>query len=419
MLDSLQEIMAQLRRNKLRTALTGLSVSVGIFLLVFLLGAGNGLIHAFENNSGDMALDVVRVRPGTTGIPYDGLERGRQIEFDNRDIELTRRAFPSRVQESVGELSQSGVSVRYGDKNVSGTLNGCFPENRDINKLKLLYGRYINEIDLKESRKSLVIGEKAAKELFGRPADGLGKAVRVDGNVFRLVGIYSDRGKMGGMEGHVPFTTLQTIYKKGTNVESLTLRTQDVDTEAADSAFRSDLRHTLGKQHRFSPADERALWIWNTTTGALESARAMNILRTALWVVGLLTLLSGVVGISNIMLITVKERTREFGIRKALGARPWQILRGVLLESVIITAFFGYIGLVAGVAATEYLNIIAGTQSITVTEDMTMHVFLDPTVDIGVALQSLGVLIVAGLAAGFFPARKAVKVKPVTALNAK
>ncbi len=419
MFDSLQEIMAHLRRNKLRTALTGLSVSVGIFLLIFLLGAGNGLIHAFEHNSGNFALDVVNVWPGTTEKAFDGLEKGRQVKFDNRDIGLMRRAFPDRVTDALGEISQSGVVITYGNKTLSGTLTGYYPDNRDINKVTLLYGRYLNDIDITERRKSLVLGEKSARELFGVAKNAVGKAVKTDASVFRVVGVYSDKGQMGGMEGHVPFTTLQTIYNRGTDVPKLTMRTRDVDTRESDSLFRADLRYVLGKQHRFATDDESALWIRNATTGAQEHNKAMGILTNALWVIGLLTLLSGVVGISNIMLITVKERTREFGIRKALGARPWQILRSVLLESVIITAFFGYLGLVAGVAATEYLNIVAGTQSITVVEDMQMHVFLNPTVDLRIALQALGVLIIAGLAAGFFPARKAVKVKPVTALNAK
>lgn len=418
MYDSLLEIWAGLKRNKLRTALTGLSVSVGIFLLIVLLGAGNGLIHAFENNSGQWAMDLVRVWPGMTSRPYGGLESGREIKFDRRDIELSGRDFPDRVTAVGAQNSQSGVTVVNGTEVQSASFTGVFPDYRDMSRVKLLAGRYINRPDLVNSRKVMVIGEKAARELFGSADKAVGKMLKADGNMFRVIGIYSDRGQWGSMEAHVPFTTLQTIYNKGKDVQSLMLRVSGVDGEESSEAFNKDYRRALAARHCFDPEDDRAVWLWNTSVGAKESAMAMGMLRKALWIVGLFTLLSGVVGISNIMLITVKERTREFGIRKALGARPASILRSVLLESVIITAFFGYVGLVAGVAATEYMNVVAGSQTVKVA-GMEMEVFKDPTVDMPVALQALAVLVAAGLVAGFVPARKAVRVKPVEALNAR
>ena len=417
MWDSLQEIFANLRRNKLRTALTGLSVSVGIFLLIVLLGAGNGLIHAFEHNAGNMALDVVRLWPGFMSKPYDGLGQGHTVRFDNRDLRLTSAGFPGRVLRSTGELSQGSVRVTAGSENATGELRGVFADYADMNKVVVTDGRFVSPLDLSERRKVMVVGRKTAADLFVDARRAVGRLVVADSTVFRIVGVYADRGQMGSMTAYVPFTTLQLIYNKGVNVESILMRTRGVDTEEADETFRADLRRSMGALHRFSPDDESAIWIYNSTTGAKESAKAMGVLRTALWLVGLLTLLSGVVGISNIMLITVKERTHEFGIRKALGARPWSILRSVLLESVIITALFGYVGLVLGVVATEYMNVVAGQQTVTVA-DLEMPVFLDPTVDLGVALRALAVLIVAGLLAGFVPARKAVRVKPIEALRA-
>ncbi len=417
MLDSLQEILANLRRNKLRTALTGLSVSVGIFLLIVLLGAGNGLIHALEHNSGNMALDVVSIWPGFTSKPYDGWGKGRRVRIDNRDLRLAGSRFPDQVIRSTGTLSQSNVTVIAGNKNANGWFTGVFPEYADINRVSLVAGRFVSPLDLRERRKVMVVGKKTAEELFDQAVRAVGRTVVVDSMAFRIVGVYSDRGRMGSMEAYIPLTTLQLVYKKGTDLENIRLRTRGVDTDEADSAFRNGMLRSLSVLHRFAPDDERAVWIYNMTTGAKENAKAMSMLRTSLWVVGLLTLLSGVVGISNIMLITVKERTHEFGIRKALGARPWSILRSVLLESVIITTLFGYVGLVLGVAATEYMNAVAGRQTVTVA-DMEMPVFLDPTVDLGVALRALAVLIVAGLLAGFVPARKAVRVKPIEALRA-
>ena len=413
----MQEIFANLRRNKLRTALTGLSVSVGIFLLIVLLGAGNGLIHAFEHNAGNMALDVVRLWPGFMSKPYDGLGQGHTVRFDNRDLRLTSAGFPGRVLRSTGELSQSSVRVTADSENATGELRGVFADYADMNKVVVTDGRFVSPLDLSERRKVMVVGRKTAADLFGDARRAVGRLVVADSTVFRIVGVYADRGQMGSMTAYVPFTTLQLIYNKGVNVESILMRTRGVDTEEADETFRADLRRSMGALHRFAPDDESAIWVYNSTTGAKESAKAMGVLRTALWLVGLLTLLSGVVGISNIMLITVKERTHEFGIRKALGARPWSILRSVLLESVIITALFGYVGLVLGVVATEYMNAAAGQQTVTVA-DLEMPVFLDPTVDLGVALHALAVLIAAGLLAGFVPARKAVRVKPIEALRA-
>lgn len=417
MFDDLGEIWTHLKLNKLRTALTGLSVSVGIFLLITLLGSGNGLINAFKANRGGMAMDVVKVYPGITDEAYGGWEKGREIQLDNRDIRMANGQFSDRVTEAAGQISLSGGTMSYGDRSFSASLGGYYPANEHINKLKIIYGRYINNKDMEERRKVIVLSEKTAKQFFPIVSDAIGKSLRVDGNVYAVVGVFSDEGRFGGMEGHIPFTTLQLIYKKGQKVDQLTLRTRNISDAAGDSIFQRDFKKAEAGIHSFSPTDEGAIWMFNTAVGAEETDKAMGYLNTALWVIGLLTLLSGVVGISNIMLITVKERTHEFGIRKALGARSWSILRSVLLESVIITAISGYIGLVCGILMTEYLNATAGQETLTVA-DQTMYTFLNPTVDMAVAIEALAVLIVAGLVAGFFPAWKAVRVKPIEALNA-
>lgn len=413
-----QEIFTHLFQNKLRTALTGLSVSVGIFLLIFLLGAGNGLIHAFETNAGNFASDVVNAYPGYTSEAYKGWGMDRQIQLDQRDVDQTPLALPDQILESIPFVSARSSNISYLDKYVATSLEGVHPRYADFEKYKIVFGRYINDLDCEERRKSIVITEKIANELFGNSELALGQEVRADSLSFTVVGIRSNQGDFGEGAGHIPYTTARVLYRHGNRVGRLIFRTQGIEQEEASEQFKKVLRRSVGNRHEFSPNDESALYIYNSATGAKESARAMGMLRTALWVIGLLTLLSGVVSISNIMLITVKERTHEFGIRKALGATPWSILRSVLTESVIITAFFGYIGLVVGVVATEWLNHTSGEMVMKVA-DNTFYTFLDPTVDLGIAVSALVVLIVSGLIAGFFPARKAVKVKPIEALNAK
>ena len=417
MIDDLREIFVHLSINKMRTSLTGLSVSVGIFLLIILLGAGNGLINAFDANMGSVALDAIKVWPGVTSEPYNGFETGREIKFDSRDPQLINRAFPERVHSVTAKNQQSGVKASYGNKMLSGTLNGCYPDNIEIDKIKVLYGRYLSQSDLDNQRKVIVISERSAEEFFTTAINALNKPLRIDSIVYHVVGIVSNKGIMGGFEGDIPYTSMQLLYRKGQNIEELILRTNGTDTEEADSVFRKDLYSVFSVPHNFSPKDESAVWIDNPANGARERDQAAHYLRVAMWVIGGLTLLSGIVGISNIMLITIKERTHEFGIRKALGAKPWPILRSVLIESVIITGFFGYCGLVLGVIGTEYLNYSLGKVTMMV-GDQPIYTFMNPTIDLQIAFQALSVLIISGLIAGFVPASKAVKVKPIEALRA-
>lgn len=418
MFDDLLEILGSLKRNKMRTMLTGLSVSMGIFLLIIVLSAGNGLIHAVEFNTSGMALDVVEVWPGQTSEPYDGLEANREVKFDNRDIELIKQHFPEEVVSVSASLSQYDVNLHHNNKSTTLELNGCYPEEGVIQKLVITSGRFINATDVSNRRKSIVVSSKTAAEFYPNAADMIGKSVRLDSIIYTVVGIYSDKGRFGNATAYIPFTTLQSIYNRGTELSQLTLQTRGIAEEGPDTTFKNKLRSTLAAQHRFSPNDRNAIWMWNTSIGARETDNMMNILRISLWIVGLLTLLSGIVGISNIMLITVKERTHEFGIRKALGAKSWRILRSVMLESILITFIFGYIGLLCGILASEYMNIKAGETVITM-GDQSMYTFLNPTIDLDIAIEALIVLIIAGLLAGFFPARKAVKVKPIEALRAK
>ena len=412
------DIFIRLQQNKLRTALTGLSVSVGIFLLIVLLGAGNGLIHAFNHNNQMFSTDAISIYPGYTSKPFKGWKEDRNIKFDNIDVDNTAIVVKSKVKSTAGKLTSSEKTASAHQHYFKTTLYGQSPEAYNIERLSLAKGRYINELDLKEQRKVVVIPDYSAEETFGSIEAAIGDYLNIDSVSYQVVGVLESNGNKGQSRCHIPFSTFHTIFHTGFDVPEIVVQTYKPEVDESFEALRAAWCKSLGARHDFAEDDESAVWISSVAQGAKEQNLALTMLERALWVIGLLTLMSGVVSISNIMLITVKERTKEFGIRKALGARPWAILRGVLAESVIITLFFGYIGLVAGIAATEWMNVVSG-QQVTEFLNFRFYTFLDPTIDMSVAFSALLTLIIAGLLAGFFPARRAVKIKPITALNAK
>ena len=412
------DIFIRLQQNKLRTALTGLSVSVGIFLLIVLLGAGNGLIHAFNHNNQMFSTDAISIYPGYTSKPFKGWKEDRNIKFDNIDVDNTAIVAKNKVKSTAGKLTSSEKTASAHQHYFKTTLYGQSPEAYNIERLSLAKGRYINELDLKEQRKVVVIPDYSAEETFGSIEAAIGDYLNIDSVAYQVVGVLESNGNKGQSRCHIPFTTYRTIFHTGFDIPEIVVQTYKPEVDESFEALRAAWCKSLGARHDFAEDDESAVWISSVAQGAKEQNLALTMLQRALWVIGLLTLMSGVVSISNIMLITVKERTKEFGIRKALGARPWAILRSVLAESVIITLFFGYIGLVAGIAATEWMNVVSG-QQVTEFLNFRFYTFLDPTIDMSVAFSALLTLIIAGLLAGFFPARRAVKIKPITALNAK
>lgn len=420
MMDTIQELFATLLRSKLRTTLTGISVSMGIFLLIVLLGAGNGIIHAFENLSGSMSLDAMQINGGVTSKPYNGMREGRYIRLDKRDLNIVKHNFTRNVRTATGIQTQSNVTIRHGVQSISRMLYGIAPQYREMNSQveNVVAGRFVNEIDMRERRKVIVLSQQDADELFGSWHNAVGKLVEAQKTAYRVVGIYPNRGMSQNQDVFVPLNTLQAVYNKGTMFDYLMLKTREIRTQDDVDNFAAQYRSVASPIHLFSPDDQNAVWMWNTTVGAEESAEAMNILRMSLWIIGLLTLISGVVGISNIMLITVKERTHEFGIRKAIGARPLSILKSVIIESVVVTIVFGYIGMVLGIIATEYLNRVGGDSQV-VLGNQTITVFSNPSVDFNICIEALAVMIIAGVVAGLVPARKAVKVKPIEALRAE
>lgn len=417
MIDLLRELFSALGRNKLRTVLTGCSVTVGMFLLIVLLGASNGVIHAFMANAGGLRLDVVNVYNGTTSKVWQGMQANRSIQLDDRDHNLLPRRFEEQVMQANRVVEQS-AKVRFRNETASMSVRGVTAEYLQTNPLKLLAGRFVNPLDERDRRKSIVVSSKVLEQLkLNQPASAVvGQVLEVDSICFRIVGVFADRENERQLYGYIPFSTARLLQKKGSRYDFLELKTQGVSDDSASERFARGVRRASGAVHRFAPDDQGALFIYNEARNAAGVNKSMDVLHTATWIIGLLTLLGGVVSVSNIMLITVRERTREFGIRRALGARPLAILREVMLESVLITAFFGYMGIFLGVLATEWLDASYGRQVV----DMGVGqgvVFLNPTVDMRIALQALVVLIVAGLVAGYYPARKAIRARVVDALK--
>lgn len=415
MIDTLQELYATIKRNKLRTALTGLAVSWGIFMLIVLLGAGNGLIHAFEQSSSERALNSMRIYPGTTTKSFDGLKEGRYIQLDNRDLTDTEELFEEYIINAGATLQPGSVNISYGNQYVNRSLYGVHPNYTEVEDVKIVEGRFINAYDIKERRKVIVLHKKSAEILY-KEQPAVGTFVNAGGIAYQVVGIYEDSGSSDSNTAYIPFTTLQIIYNRGNKLSNIVFTTKGLTDEADNEAFETLYRKAIAQNHRFDPSDDSAIWISNRMTQYLQTQEAMSLLRTAIWVIGIFTLLSGIVGVSNIMLITVKERTREFGIRKALGAKPRHILWIIIVESVAITTLFGYIGMVAGIGVTEWMDSLFGNQAIE-TGGVSETIFTNPTVDIRIAVQATLTLIVAGTLAGLFPARKAANIRPVEAMK--
>ncbi len=421
MKDIFTEIWESVRRNKLRTSLTGFAVSWGIFMLIVLLGAGNGLQNSFMQGGDRFASNTMMLGGGRTSKPYDGLKEGRWISIDDKDIDLIGGdTFSDNIDDVIATVSTSGTAV-YGKKSTSVNIEGNYPERLKMEKIELLCGRYINEKDIAAQRKVVVVPQNTAEALLpdNVPAgELLGKHIKVGGFSYLVVGITKSDRMRGNNMLAAPFSTIKTIYKKGEDIDDITFTFHGLNTEKANQDFEADLRAAVNLRHRAAPDDTRALWIWNRFTQNLQMNTVSSIIEVALWIIGLFTLLGGIVGVSNIMLITVKERTHEFGIRKAIGAKPWDITKLILAESVTITAVFGYFGMFLGMLVCQLLDKTLGQSTVSVMDNQ-ISMLVNPTVGLDVAIEATIVLIVAGSLAGLFPARKAARVRPIEALRAE
>lgn len=403
-LDKWQEIFNSIRRHPLRTILTALGVFWGIFMLVILLGAGQGLQNGVEYEFRDDATNSVWIRRGVTSLPYQGLPKGRQINFTNEDYDMLVDHF-EEVDQITGRFYLSGdQTITYGKKALSYSVRAVHPGHRYIENTLVESGRYINETDIREYRKVAVVGAVVQKDLFGEEPP-LGKEIKIGNIVYTVVGAYTDTGGDDEMRIiYIPISTAQKVYAGTNELHQLMFTTQDMEVSAIQHLLEK-VRDAFARRHQFDPGDRKALYIFGA---AEEYQKFMNLfaaIRAFVWFVGLGSIIAGVIGVSNIMLIVVKDRTKEIGIRKALGATPQSIVTMILQESILITSVAGYLGLLAGVGAISLMESIA------------VEYFRSPRVDLGVGIAATLVLVAAGALAGLMPARKAAQINPIEAMR--
>jgi putative ABC transport system permease protein len=405
-IDTWQEILDTVRKNKLRTLLTGFSVAWGILMLVVLLGSGQGLSHGVEYGFRDDATNSIWVRSGQTSMPYHGLRPGRNVQFTNADYAAIRDDVHQVDHITARFFIRGNLTVAYRGETSSYNVRSVHPDHQFLEKTIMAEGRFLNDIDIQEFRKVAVIGDKVKAQLFkGAPA--IGEYIKVNGIPFRVVGVFIDEGNENEREViYLPISTAQRTFN-GADRVGMMMMTVGNSTVPESKAIVEDLRHRIAERHQFDPDDQRALIISNAVEQFQRYVNLMGGIRMFVWVIGVGTLLAGVVGVSNIMMIAVKERTKEIGIRKAVGATPWSVMSLVLQEAVLVTGVAGYLGLVAGVAVLELMS--RGIQG--------SEFFRNPEVDLGVAGSAALLLILAGAVAGFFPARRAAAVRPVEALR--
>lgn len=405
-LDTWQEILDTVRKNKLRTFLTGFSVAWGILMLIILLGSGQGLSRGVEHGFRDDATNSIWIRSGQTSVPWKGLRPGRAVQFTNEDYDGIRSGVRGVDHITSRYFIRGNLTVAWHGETSSFDVRSVHPDHQFLEKTIVTQGRFLNPIDVDEHRKVAVIGERVKQQLFKDHA-ALGEYIDIKGVPFQVVGLFTDEGGEGEQEKiYIPISTAQRTYGGATNVAMIMMTVGDASV-AESEAIARDLRLRVAERHDFDPEDKRAVFISNAVLEFQRFVDLMGGIRAFVWVIGVGTLLAGVVGVSNIMMIAVKERTKEIGIRKAVGATPWSVMGLVLQEAILVTAVAGYVGLVAGVGLLELMSRSLGES------DM----FRNPEVDFGVAVSATLLLILAGAVAGFFPARRAAAIRPVEALR--
>ena len=404
-LDKWQEIFATIRKNKLRTFLTGFSVAWGIFMLIILLGSGNGLQNGIEYQFKSDATNTLWLYPGSTTMAYQGMKPGRQINFTNEDYNFVKENIPGVEEISARYFFWENRIISYKKQFGSFDLICVHPDMQLIEKIVIDQGRMLNQIDQQMHRKVVIIGLPVKEALFKNGENPLGEYIRVNSVPFKVVGVFTDRSDRDEQRLYLPISTAQMIFNGGTKIHNLTLTTNL--SVAQSEVLEQTLRTKLAKRHRFNSEDKSALYINNTLKEFKQFQNMFMGIKLFVTVIGLFTIIAGVVGVSNIMIIVVNERTKEIGIRKAIGATPWSVIFLIIFESVIITAFAGYIGLVSGIGLLELVNKFMPASDF----------FRNPEVNFNIAVAATIVLVFSGMLAGLFPAIKAARIRPVIALR--
>ncbi|PBQ33610.1 hypothetical protein CNR22_18115 [Sphingobacteriaceae bacterium] len=404
-LDKWQEILGTIKKNKLRTFLTAFSVAWGIFILIVLLAAGQGLKNGVQSQFGNDAANSIWIEGGMTSMPFQGYKPGRQIQLTNADFYFVKNDIPGIDNASGIYQGWQSKVLSYKKEHVAFIVRPVAPDHHNLEKAKVVSGRFINEIDFNEFRKVCVIGLPVRDALF-KKEDPLNKFIDAAGTQYKVVGVFNDPGRGDNDRIYVPLLTAQRINSGKTDVSTLWVSTGSVSVERSEQ-MSEEIRQHLAKKYHFDPKDRNALGVYNNNVEYKKVMGVMTGIKWFVFVIGVLTLIAGVVGVSNIMMIVVKERNKEIGVRKALGATPFSIVSLIVQEAVFITFIAGYSGLMAGIGLIEVLKFFK----------LESDFFKDPDVDLEIAIYSVILIIVAGALSGLFPALKAAKIEPIHALR--
>lgn len=409
-LERWQEIFETISKNKLRTFLTGLSVASGIFILVILLGIGQGMRNGISREFQQDAANILYVWTGVTSKEYKGMNPGRVITLKNDDYNYAATKYEDQLEYRSSIYRIWNGIVNFGNESGSYRVEGVWPDYQFLENATMTEGRYINYKDNDNFEKVVVIGNKVKNDLF-KGENAVGKYVQISDINFKVIGVFSDPGgEREESRVFLPISTSQRVFSGGNTIRNMafTLQPEDSFEEAlaASEKFSSDLQNTIKERHSIAPDDTSAITINNSLENAKRFYDLMDMIKYFFWGVGICTIIAGVVGVSNIMLIIVKERTREIGVRKALGAQPISIIMMVLHESIFVTTIAGFLGLITSLALLEFAGPFIETQYIS-----------NPSIDFGIAISTVFILIIAGAIAGFFPAYRAASIKPIIALR--
>lgn len=406
-----QEIFETISKNKLRTFLTGLSVASGIFILVILLGIGQGMRNGISREFQQDAANILYVWTGVTSKEYKGMNPGRMITLKNDDYNYATSKFADELEYRSSIYRIWNGIVNFGNESGSYRVEGVWPDYQFLENASMAEGRYINYKDNDNFEKVVVIGNKVKNDLFKNGKDAVGEYVQISDINFKVIGVFTDPGgEREESRVFLPISTSQRVFSGGNTIRNMAFTLQPEESFekalAASEKFSADLESAIKERHSIAPDDTSAMSINNSLENAKRFYDLMDMIKFFFWGVGICTIIAGVVGVSNIMLIIVKERTREIGVRKALGAQPISIIMMVLHESIFVTTIAGFIGLISSLALLEFAGPLIETQYIS-----------NPSIDFGIAISTVFILIIAGAIAGFFPAYRAASIKPIVALR--